>query len=131
MKLEITESCVLDVSSEEAKVLKQLKSMGIQLCIDDFGTGYSSLSRLHEFPIDTLKIDMSFVTRIGKENGGEEMIQTIISLGRSLGMSTVAEGIDTTEKLKQLQDLGCDFGQGFLFSKPVDSFKATALLCNS
>jgi diguanylate cyclase (GGDEF)-like protein len=131
LKLEITESCVLDVSSEEAKVLKQLKSMGIQLCIDDFGTGYSSLSRLHEFPIDTLKIDMSFVTRIGKENGGEEMIQTIISLGRSLGMSTVAEGIDTTEKLKQLQDLGCDFGQGFLFSKPVDSFKATALLCNS
>lgn len=131
LKLEITESCVLDVSSEEAKVLKQLKSMGIQLCIDDFGTGYSSLSRLHEFPIDTLKIDMSFVSRIGKKNGGEEMIQTIISLARSLGISTVAEGIDTTEKLKKLQDLGCGFGQGFLFSKPVDSLKATALLCNS
>lgn len=131
LKLEITESCVLDVSSEEAKVLKQLKSMGIQLCIDDFGTGYSSLSRLHEFPIDTLKIDMSFVSRIGKKNGGEEMIQTIISLARSLKMSTVAEGIDTTEKLQKLQDLGCDFGQGFLFSKPVDSLKATALLCNS
>jgi len=131
LKLEITESCVLDVSSEEAQVLKQLKSMGIQLCIDDFGTGYSSLSRLHEFPIDTLKIDMSFVRRIGKENGGEEMIQTIISLARSLGMSTVAEGIDTTEKLNKLQYLGCDFGQGFLFSKAVDSFKATALLCNS
>lgn len=131
LKLEITESCVLEVSSEEAKVLKQLKSLGIQLCIDDFGKGYSSLSRLHEFPIDTLKIDMSFVSRIGQENGGEEIIQTIITLAHSLGMNTVAEGIDTTQKLKKLQELGCDFGQGFLFSKPVDSLKATAILCNS
>ncbi|NEP41750.1 MAG: EAL domain-containing protein [Okeania sp. SIO2H7] len=131
LKLEITESCVLEVSSEEAKVLKRLKSMDIQLCIDDFGTGYSSLSRLHEFPIDTLKIDRSFINRIGKENGGEEIIQTILTLAHTLGMNTVAEGIDTTEKLKKMQELKCGFGQGFLFSKPVDSSKATALLCNS
>ncbi|MDY6806942.1 MAG: EAL domain-containing protein [Cyanobacteriota bacterium] len=128
LKLEITESCVLDISSEEAQVLKQLKSLGMQLCIDDFGTGYSSLSRLYEFPIDTLKIDMSFVRRIGQENGGEEIIQTIINLANSLGMSTVGEGIDTTQKLNKLEELGCDLGQGFLFSKPVDSLKATALL---
>lgn len=131
LKLEITESCVLETSSEEAQVLKQLKTLGIKLCIDDFGTGYSSLSRLHEFPIDTLKIDRSFVSQLGKEKGSEEIIQAIVALARSLGMDTVAEGIDTIPKLKKLQELGCDFAQGFLFSKPVNSSNATELLLNS
>ncbi|MEG4212355.1 EAL domain-containing protein [Microcoleus sp. S13_B4] len=128
LKLEITESCILETVSREEKMLKQLKALGIQLCIDDFGTGYSSLSRLHEFPIDTLKIDRSFVSRIGVDNSGVEIIQTIVTLARSRGMDIVAEGIETPTQLQKLRDLGCEFGQGYLFSKPVDSFKATELL---
>ncbi|MEG4229597.1 EAL domain-containing protein [Microcoleus sp. N9_B2] len=128
LKLEITESCILETVSREEKMLKQLKALGIQLCIDDFGTGYSSLSRLHEFPIDTLKIDRSFVSRIGADNSGVEIIQTIVTLARSRGMDIVAEGIETPTQLQKLQELGCELGQGYLFSKPVESFKATELL---
>lgn len=128
LKLEITESCILETVSREEKMLKQLKALGIQLCIDDFGTGYSSLSRLHEFPIDTLKIDRSFVSRIGADNSGIEIIQTIVTLARSRGMDIVAEGIETPTQLQKLQELGCELGQGYLFSKPVDSFQATELL---
>ena len=128
LKLEITESCILETVSREEKMLKQLKALGIQLCIDDFGTGYSSLSRLHEFPIDTLKIDRSFVSRIGADNSGVEIIQTIVTLARSRGMDIVAEGIETPTQLQKLRELGCELGQGYLFSKPVDSFQATELL---
>jgi len=128
LKLEITESCILETVSREEKMLKQLKALGIQLCIDDFGTGYSSLSRLHEFPIDTLKIDRSFVSRIGADNSGVEIIQTIVTLARSRGMDIVAEGIETPTQLQKLRELGCELGQGYLFSQPVDSEKATELL---
>jgi len=128
LKLEITESCILETVSREEKMLKQLKALGILLCIDDFGTGYSSLSRLHEFPIDTLKIDRSFVSRIGLDNSGVEIIQTIVTLARSRGMDIVAEGIETPTQLQKLRELGCELGQGYLFSKPVDSEKATELL---
>ncbi|MEG3924849.1 EAL domain-containing protein [Microcoleus sp. T3_D1] len=128
LKLEITESCILETVSREEKMLKQLKALGLMLCIDDFGTGYSSLSRLHEFPIDTLKIDRSFVSRIGADNSGVEIIQTIVTLARSRGMDIVAEGIETPAQLQKLRELGCELGQGYLFSKPVDSFKATELL---
>ncbi|MEG4203049.1 EAL domain-containing protein [Microcoleus sp. Pol7_A1] len=128
LKLEITESCILETVSREEKMLKQLKALGILLCIDDFGTGYSSLSRLHEFPIDTLKIDRSFVSRMGADNSGLEIIQTIVTLARSRGMDIVAEGIETPTQLQKLRELGCEFGQGDLFSKAVDSFKATELL---
>ncbi|MEG4576100.1 EAL domain-containing protein [Microcoleus sp. N3A4] len=128
LKLEITESCILETVSREEKMLKQLKALGILLCIDDFGTGYSSLSRLHEFPIDTLKIDRSFVSRIGADNSGVEIIQTIVTLARSRGMDIVAEGIETTTQLQKLRELGCEFGQGYLFSKAVDSEKVTELL---
>ncbi len=128
LKLEITESCILETVSREEKMLKQLKALGIMLCIDDFGTGYSSLSRLHEFPIDTLKIDRSFVSRIGSDNSGVEIVQTIVTLARSRGMDIVAEGIETPTQLQKLRELGCELGQGYLFSKPVDSEKATELL---
>jgi EAL domain-containing protein (putative c-di-GMP-specific phosphodiesterase class I) len=111
-------------------MLKQLKALGIQLCIDDFGTGYSSLSRLHEFPIDTLKIDRSFVSRIEPDFSDIEIVQTIVTLARSRGMDVVAEGIETLPQLQKLQDLGCELGQGYLFSKPVDSQQATQLLVN-
>lgn len=130
LKLEITESCFLEASTCEATMLKQLKSQGIKLCIDDFGTGYSSLSRLHEFPIDTLKIDRSFVSRIsaGKSDG---IVETIVTLAHSFGMDVVAEGIETLEQLEKLCSLGCELGQGYLFSKPVDSQTATQLLLNN
>lgn len=130
LKLEITESCFLEASTYEAAILKQLKNLGIKLCIDDFGTGYSSLSRLHEFPIDTLKIDRSFVSRI---SGGksDRIVETIVTLAHSFGMDVVAEGIETLEQLEKLRSLGCEQGQGYLFSKPVDSQTATQLLLNN
>ncbi len=130
LKLEITESCILETVAWSEKMLKQLKALGIQLCIDDFGTGYSSLSRLHEFPIDTLKIDRSFVSRIEPDFSDIEIVQTIVTLARSRGMDVVAEGIETLPQLQKLQDLGCELGQGYLFSKPVDSQQATQLLVN-
>jgi diguanylate cyclase (GGDEF)-like protein len=121
LKLEITESSILETFSSQAAQLKRLKELGIRLCIDDFGTGYSSLSRLHEFPVDTLKIDRAFVNRIDGESGGSEIVQTIVALASSLGMDSVAEGVETFAQLERLRDLHCEFGQGFFFSKPVDS----------
>lgn len=129
LKLEITESCLLKtVSSQEVDLLKRLKNLGVQLCIDDFGTGYSSLSRLHRFPIDTLKIDRSFVRQIGSNQGEIELIQTIIMLAHGLGMDVVAEGIETKAQLNQLCLLGCEWGQGFLFSKPLNQAEASDYL---
>ncbi|MBD3562023.1 EAL domain-containing protein, partial [Planktothrix sp. FACHB-1355] len=127
-KLEITESCILETLDWEEKTLKQLKALGINLCIDDFGTGYSSLSRLHEFPIDTLKIDRSFVSRIASDKDDTQIVQTIVTLARSRGMDIVAEGIETLFQLQKLQELGCDFGQGYFISMPVDKETATELL---
>ncbi|VXD24848.1 Response regulator receiver modulated diguanylate cyclase/phosphodiesterase [Planktothrix serta PCC 8927] len=125
IKFEITESSLLRTGSHYIEVLKRLKSLGIQFCIDDFGMGYSSLSRLHEFPIDTLKIDRSFIRRIGSNQGEIELIRTIITLAHGLGMDVVAEGIETKSQLNQLSLLGCEWGQGFLFSKPLNSVDAT------
>ncbi|HEY9735527.1 MAG TPA: EAL domain-containing protein [Trichocoleus sp.] len=117
LKLEITESCILETFTLEAQRLKQLKNLGIRLCIDDFGTGYSSLSRLHEFSIDTLKIDRSFVERLS--SGSNETVQMIVSLAHSMGVDVVAEGIETQTELEALQALGCEFGQGYLFARPM------------
>jgi len=127
LKLEITESSILQTFSSQAAQLKQLKDLGIRLCIDDFGTGYSSLSRLHEFPVDTLKIDRAFVSRIDGNAGGAEIVQTIIALATSLDMDVVAEGVETFVQLERLRALHCELGQGFFFSKPVDT-QAAALL---
>lgn len=119
LKLEITESAVMDNAEAAIKMLKELKELGVQLSIDDFGTGYSSLSYLHRFPIDTLKVDRSFVSTMedGTENG--EIVRTVISLAKTLGMNVVAEGIETVHQLHQLRILDCEYGQGFLFSRPV------------
>jgi diguanylate cyclase (GGDEF)-like protein len=119
LKLELTESAVMENPEMVIKMLKELKSLGVQLSIDDFGTGYSSLSYLHRFPIDTLKVDRSFVSRMedGTENG--EIVRTIISLAKTLGMNIVAEGIETVHQLHQLRILKCEYGQGYLFSRPV------------
>jgi EAL domain-containing protein (putative c-di-GMP-specific phosphodiesterase class I) len=131
LKLEITESVVMEDGEAAATMLSQLKDLGIELCIDDFGTGYSSLSYLHKFPIHTLKIDRSFVSRIGAAGENLEIVRAIVMLARSLGMEVVAEGVETPVQLAQLRGLGCEYGQGYFFSRPLDSEAATALLSRS
>ena len=119
LKLEITESAVMENAEMTIKILKRLKELGVQLSIDDFGTGYSSLSYLHRLPFDTLKIDRSFVSGVGENGENSEILQTIISLAKNLRMRVIAEGIETESQLAVLQNLGCDYGQGYLMSKPL------------
>lgn len=128
LKLEITESVVMEDGEAAVTMLSQLRELGIQLCIDDFGTGYSSLSYLHRFPINTLKIDQSFVSRMGAQGENSEIVQAIVMLAHSLGMDVVAEGVETSQQLAHLRTLGCEYGQGYFFSKPVGNEAATALL---
>lgn len=132
LKLEITESYLLENSPAQTRTLQQLRDLGIQFCIDDFGIGYSSLSRLHECPIDILKIDRSFIQRIDIDTGGNlETINMIITLAHSLGMDVVAEGVETAEQMAMLRELGCNFAQGYLFSHPVDAATATQFLATN
>jgi diguanylate cyclase (GGDEF)-like protein len=119
LKLEITESAIMDYSSSAMEILQQLKARHIQLSIDDFGTGYSSLSYLHRFPVDTLKIDRSFVSRIGEHGENLEIIRAIAALAKSLNISIVAEGVETHYHHTYLHSLGCEFGQGYFFYKPM------------
>jgi len=131
LKLEMTESVVMEDGAAATTMLSQLKELGIDLSIDDFGTGYSSLSYLHKFPIDILKIDRSFVGRIGEKGENLEIVKAIVMLARSLRMEVVAEGVETAVQLAHLRAIGCEYGQGYLFSKPLDSDAATALLSRS
>ena len=126
LKLEITESAVMENPDMAARLLKRLKAMGVQLSIDDFGTGYSSLGYLHRFPVNTLKIDRSFVGRIGEAAENIEIVRTIISLAENMGMEVVAEGVETLSQLNQLRKLKCQYGQGYLFSRPVEAEAVTA-----
>ncbi len=128
LKLEITESCLLDSDANSLATLESLSAAGIRLCIDDFGTGYSSLSRLHSFPVHTLKIDRAFISRLDYDRGGRKIVETIVALADTLGLEVVAEGIETPEQLRELQALGCDLVQGFLFSPPLTAAAATELL---
>ena len=127
LKLEITESVVMENAEAAALMFKQLRSLGVQLSIDDFGTGYSSLSYLHRFPLNYLKIDRSFVMRLTTDNDNA-IVRTISTLARNLGMEVIAEGIETEEQYQQLKMLGCEYGQGYLFSRPVDSHGVIHLL---
>ena len=128
LKLEITESALMDYAEASVLTLRQLKQSGIQVQIDDFGTGYSSLNYLQRFEIDALKIDRSFVSKLGVSGENSEIARTIITLARNLGMKVVAEGIETDLQLNQLKSLGCDWGQGFLLSLPLKPFEVEALL---
>jgi EAL domain-containing protein (putative c-di-GMP-specific phosphodiesterase class I) len=118
LTLEITESCLAEDSDEVASCLRGLRDRGIALALDDFGTGYSSLSYLRRFPIQTLKIDRSFITAMDTPDG-LTLVETIVSMARNLGLSVVAEGIEDAAQAAKLNMLGCDTGQGFLFWRPM------------
>jgi diguanylate cyclase (GGDEF)-like protein len=128
LKLELTESAVMDNAENVISMMKQIRDLGIQLSIDDFGTGYSSLSYLHRFPINTLKVDRSFVSAMedGSENG--EIVRTVVALAKTLRLDVIAEGIETIHQLHQLRILGCEYGQGYLFSRPVPVEEAEKLI---
>jgi diguanylate cyclase (GGDEF)-like protein/PAS domain S-box-containing protein len=128
LKLEITESTIVENEDVTISMLRDFQELGIKLAIDDFGTGYSSLSRLYLFPINTLKIDRSFINLMGEGGEKNEIVQTIISLAHGLGKDIVAEGVETLAQLATLQELQCEYGQGYFFSKPVDEKAAAALL---
>ena len=128
LKLEITESVVMENAESAIAMLVRLKALGVQLSIDDFGTGYSSLSYLHRFPIDTLKIDRSFVNLMNEGAENSEIVRTIRTLAGNMGMEVVAEGIETLGQLNQLMELKCEYGQGYLFSKPLETEAAETLL---
>ena len=130
LKLEITESAIMDNVNFAAVILQKLRERSIGLSIDDFGTGYSSLSYMHSFPVSSLKIDRSFVQRLDGNPENLGLIPAIISIAKTMGMSAIAEGIETTQQLNQLKTLGCDFGQGYLFSKPVEAQRATELVAS-
>lgn len=128
LKLEITESAVMENAEAIVSVLRKIKDLGVRVSIDDFGTGYSNLSYLHRFPIDTLKIDRSFVGTMeqGSENG--EIVRTVIALAKALKLSVIAEGVESIHQFHQLRVLGCEFGQGFLFSRPCPVHEIEKLL---
>ncbi len=131
LKLEITESMMMNDVELAINLLQRLKALGLRLSIDDFGTGYSSLSYLHRFPVDTLKIDKSFVGRMDESKEDEkytQIVRTIIALGHNLSLNVIAEGIETESQMQVLKDLNCEYGQGYFFAKPLSSEAATHCL---
>lgn len=132
LTLEITESVLMQNTTASARVLDELKSIGVHIAVDDFGTGYSSLAYLQQFPIDSIKIDRSFVGSVNGSPQGEALVDTLLQLGRTLGIETLAEGIESEAQLAYLRREGCQSGQGFLFARPlppseVESFLSTSL----
>lgn len=131
LKLELTETVIMENSESATQKLLELRELGVQLSIDDFGTGYSSLGRLHSFPIDSLKIDCSFIKRMGQDARNLEIVETIVTLAQKLDVDVTAEGLETKEQLARLRQLKCEYGQGYFFSRPVDSEAAEALIVAS
>jgi diguanylate cyclase (GGDEF)-like protein len=134
LKLEITESMMMDDVEAAIDLLKRLKDLGLRLSIDDFGTGYSSLSYLHRFPIDTLKVDQSFVRLMSdgsKQDKYTQIVRTVIMLGHNLALDVIAEGIETPEQMDLLKSLGCEYGQGYWFSKPLTQEESTKLIAGA
>ncbi|HXB25138.1 MAG TPA: EAL domain-containing protein [Gemmatimonadaceae bacterium] len=126
--LEITESALMSHTNSVLDRLNELKALGLRLAIDDFGTGYSNLSYLQQFPVDILKIDKSFVTQLATKDGQTALASTIVGLATTLKLNTVAEGVEHADQRAQLLALGCHYGQGFLFAKPIDAEAIGALL---
>jgi diguanylate cyclase (GGDEF)-like protein/PAS domain S-box-containing protein len=128
LKLEITESLAMSDAERSETILWLLKGLGIGLSIDDFGTGYSSLSYLRRFPVNTLKIDRSFIAGIGNDTESAEIVRTIVTLSHNLGLDVVAEGVETAEHAAMLKEFGCDFAQGYFYYRPLDQAAAETLL---
>ncbi len=128
LMLEITESVLLRDTEITMDVLHRLEELGVRLAIDDFGTGYSALTYLRRFPIDTVKIDKSFVDEIASSPKGAKLIRAIVRFSQTLGMTTIAEGIEAPDQLRHLFESGCPLGQGYLFAKPLEADEISALL---
>jgi diguanylate cyclase (GGDEF)-like protein/excisionase family DNA binding protein len=120
LELEITESSVMDRSESSLAVLRQLRALGVRVVLDDFGTGYSSLAYLRQLPLDTIKVDRSFVTDLDVQDPNVGIVRAVVSLAHGLGITVVAEGIETEEQARRLRELGCDMGQGFAWAHPAD-----------
>lgn len=128
LKLEVTETSVMENAEIALQILSDINSLGVRISSDDFGTGYSSLSYLHRFPFSRLKIDRSFIGRMDTDEKSEEIVRTIMTLAENLNLEVVAEGIENEPQFRRLRELGCQFGQGYLFSKPVEAELAGKLL---
>lgn len=128
IKLEITETLMVENFDHAKAALDKLKDLGVLIAIDDFGTGYSSLSYLHQLPFDTLKIDRVFVTNMDKSESSQRIVRSIAQLALALDMNIVAEGIEEQAQMDALRDLGCQYGQGFFMSKPLTADAAHELI---
>lgn len=128
LTLEITESAAMDDAEFAIATMQELKALGVKLAVDDFGTGHSSLSYLKRFPIDYLKIDHSFVVGLGKDPKDEGVIEAVIELGRTFGLTVIAEGVESGEQLGLLQQMGCELAQGYYFWAPLPAEAAEELL---
>jgi EAL domain-containing protein (putative c-di-GMP-specific phosphodiesterase class I) len=120
LTLEITETTLMRNAEETARRLSAIKELGVRIAIDDFGTGYSSLAHLQQFPVDALKIDRSFISRLKDNPEGETLIHTLVQLGKALSIETFAEGIEQEQQLSWLRQEDCDSGQGYFFARPMD-----------
>lgn len=129
--LELTEKVIVEESPFITRILEDLQALGVKVQIDDFGTGYSSLSYLQNLPAETLKIDRSFISRMGESRDGAELIRAIVALGRALGMKVIAEGIETADQLSRLEEFDCEYGQGYLFAKPIEASAVSAFITES
>ena len=118
LELEVTESAVMDNPERAEELLAQLHRLGVRLAIDDFGTGYSSMTRLKHLPVNKLKLDQSFVRGLPHDGADAAIARAVVTLGQSLGLRVLAEGIETEEQAAHLRNLGCDYGQGFWFGRP-------------
>jgi EAL domain-containing protein (putative c-di-GMP-specific phosphodiesterase class I) len=119
LTLEITETVLMRKPETTARLLKELKTLGVRIAVDDFGTGYSSLAYLRQFPVDSLKIDRTFITGLELSSEAHALTHTLIQLGKALGLQTLAEGVEHHGQVRQLQREGCDLAQGFLFARPL------------
>ncbi|MFN8523789.1 MAG: EAL domain-containing protein [Chloroflexota bacterium] len=128
LKLEITESAMMSDAESTISLLRDLRQLGVQLAVDDFGTGYSSLAYLRRFPINILKVDQSFVARLGVDAEDDAIVSAIINLGLTLGLTTIAEGVETVEQARRLSRLGCTLAQGYLYSRPLSAERLEELL---
>jgi EAL domain-containing protein (putative c-di-GMP-specific phosphodiesterase class I) len=130
LRLEVTESVAVADATRVRTMLQDLRTLGVRVSLDDFGTGYCSLSYLQQFPVDTLKIDRSFVARIKGQDAGEgEIVRLIVSLARALDIEVVAEGTETEAQVEYLARLGCGYAQGFYFSRPVEAAQVSIADC--